>query len=352
MSTSKWVNRNIRSGHLPRPVAVGKPTYRKDYVRKVSSRAFRMGNRTASRNLRRAAANRIFGLGVVLVCVFTIAGAAIYSRIHNLRSTDQSSLWNKDRARLFAVDPGPDPIPHDPVEIVERFLKCNTRQALASICREDDNSQAILSERGDSILEWLENHREWTPSHEAKANGVIFSTFTVRHLSEPTRIIYVVQTPAGPKVDVGAFLSWSSENWQDLATGHVTRAAILRAVASRSEYYNYRFSDDKTWSCFRLDSLDGNDPLYGYARRGTNTAKALEMLIEPGRAFPVILSLDEGDRGSSHRQFRISRVLAAGWAMGPEIAEEFLPTTTQDPSLITPKVPVSSSLPSGQATEK
>jgi hypothetical protein len=168
--------------------------------------------------------------------------------------------------------------------------------------------------------------------HEAKANGLMFTVFGVAHLKHRPRPIYVVQTIDGPRIDIGAFLGWSSESWADLVHGRATKASVVRTTVARISYYNYRFHDDTVYQSYRLDPFDDAQSLYGYAVRGTPTAIALEKLVQHGALFPLVLSLDEGERNSEHRQFRITRVLAAGWAMGPELIEDHLPQFTDQPA--------------------
>jgi hypothetical protein len=235
---------------------------------------------------------------------------------------------------LRSVDAGPDPIIHNPAEIVDRFVNAKTRPDLEALCRRDDNSREILDAHAKEILSWLKGHRKWVPLHEAKANGLLFSVFAVTHIDKPTRPVYVVQTRYGAKVDVAAFLGWCSAPWENLVTGNATGAAVVRASASRLDYYNYRFNNDKIYQSYELISFGDRPALYGYVLRGTPTAVALEKLVIGNYPFPVVLSLSEGEPGSLHRQFRITHVLAASWVMGPEIIEDHLPQLVDDPSLI------------------
>ncbi len=333
MSDSKWVNRNLRAGSLPHAGPNPLPTFRREHGRRRSSRPFLMADRKTRRNRNKTLGTRLFVIGVATVCL-AVVGAMIAQTRRASHGTHNASWLH--RLNPYAVDPGPDPIVHDPAAVVERFLACSTSGDLARICRQDDNSTAILERHAPAVLDWLDHHREWMPMHEAKANGIIFTVFGVAHLDQRPRPVYVVQTADGPRVDIGAFLGWSSESWADLVRGRATKAAIVRTAASRISYYNYRFNDESAWQSYRLDPLDDAQSLYGYAARGTPTATALEKLVEPGRAFPLVISLDDGERDSDHRQFRITRVLAAGWAMGPELIEDHLPQFSDEPEAVSP----------------
>lgn len=334
MSDSKWVNRNLRAGVKPRLGGPGPlPTFRREHGRRKSSRLFQTGGRKAREKRNQVLGTRLFVFAILAVCSVVIV--AMLVQIKRRAKVSAASSW-LDKLNPYAVDPGPDPIIHNPATIVEQFLTCTTAEQLAAISRQDDNSLEILAQHSQDILTWLEGHREWMPMHEAKANGLIFTVFGVAHIRERPRPLYVVQTTDGPRVDIGAFLGWSSETWDDLAGGRAAAASIVRASVARVAYYNYRFKDDEVFQSYRLDPRGEGQSLYGYVIRGTPSAAALEKLVGRGHSFPVILSLEDGERGSSHRQFRITRVLAAGWAMGPELLEDHLPQLADDPGLVTP----------------
>lgn len=289
-----------------------------------------MGDRKTRHRRNKAVGTRLFVIGTATVCLAVVS--ALVVQIKRLRPSPHSGGTWLQQLNPYAPDSGPEPIVHDPAAIVEQFLKCTTSSELARLCREDDNSSAILTRHAPEILSWLEQHREWMPMHEAKANGLMFTVFGVAHLRNRPRPVYVVQTVDGPRIDVGAFLAWSSESWSDLAHGRATKASLVRTNVARISYYNYRFHDEAVYQSYRLDPLDDDQSLYGYAVRGTRTAIALEKLVQTGTLFPLVLSLGEGERGSDRRQFRITRVLAAGWAMGPELIEDHLPQFADQPA--------------------
>lgn len=338
MSNSKWVNRNLPSGPTPSGPSEQQPVFRREYGLRSRSRRDSDSYHDTVNTRRNQAGTWVFVLSILFVCL--VITYASFRFLRGRRAAKPGSpTWEQSAARFLAPDNSPEPIPHNPVEVLDRFLFARSKGALAMMSRDDDNSTSLIQQHGAAILTWLEGHREWIPGHEAKANGILYSTFVVNHHSEPSRIVYVVQTPAGPKIDIGAFLGWSSEDWANLVSGRATSAAIVRGVATRANYFNYRFTDDQEWGSYALSPLDGGPPIYGYARRGTLTAKALEQLVAGYQGFLVTVSLEDGERDSPHRQFRISRVIAAGWAIGPEIFEDFIPQFVNNPAAAAPNLP-------------
>jgi len=292
---------------------------------------------------------RIFISSIVVACLVIGAVVAVYSRLHRLT---KSGTWSYAMMSPFADDDGLEPVAHNPRKLVEQFLAATKPQHLQRICRKDDSSSEILEEHADDVLTWLDGHREFMPMHEAKANGLMFTVFGIAHITDRPRPIYVVQTPQGPKVDIGAFLVWSSEDWRDLTEGKVTGAETVRTSVSRVSYYNYRFKDEAAYQSYRLDPHIEAPSLYGYALRGSATAATLDQLVGERTSFPVVVSLEKGELGSNTRQFRIARVIAAGWAIGPEIIEEHLPKLVSDPGILSP---INETLPSisfGQEKEE
>ena len=339
MSDSKWVNRNLRAGASPKgiPGAGTTPSFRREHGRKKSSRPMQMRTRRSRRTHDKKIGARLFFTVIIAACIVITLVVAFYSNIH--RFTTNKGSWSNLPGSPFALAPGLEPVAHNPAELVDKFLNATTRDQLAALCRTDDNSPEILDEHADEVLAWLRGHRESMPMHEAKANGLMFTVFGVAHVEERPRPIYVVQTAEGPRIDIGAFLAWSSEDWSALADGTAKSAAIVRTTATRVAYYNYGFNDENVFQSYRLDPPFEGPSVYGYALRGSAGEAVLNQLIGDSFSTLVVISLDQGERGADHRQFRISRVIAAGWAMGPDIAEDHLPKIYSDPQIMTPLDP-------------
>jgi len=332
--SSKWVNRNVHPGKAQQADPGSESgAYRREYVHKRSSRSSKNdnGKRKSRRRhrfrLRLRFANRLSALASLLVCILTIAALVAYLRSH---STDApTKKWITESERVLAPDSGPDPIIHNPSATVEKFLAATSVADLAKLSRVDDNSPILLRDHGKEILAWNKAHAKWKGLYEAKANGLNFAAFVVQHATEPKRHAYVVQTTFGPRIDIGAYLGWCSADWDSLATGKATRASTLRAFASRIHYYNFRYTDDKAWQSYRLAPLSGTTSLYGYVARNSNASRILDIMIRDKRSFPVIVSLEDGEAGSTHRQFRISHVLAADWISSPDVIEDNISLLTE-----------------------
>ncbi len=333
--SSKWVTRNIRAGSPPKgPEELSLPEFRRDHRQRRSSRPFLTRSRRQRHRRNKKIGGRLVMAAVLAACVTLVVALVFLLKLQSVDDgLDPTAGWTTF-SPFSSVYDGPAPIIHNPTEIVEHFLGATTPEELKAVCRKDDNSPQILAERSGEVLQWLKGHREWRPLHEAKANGLLFTVFAVAHITKPPRPVYVVQTPKGAKIDIAAFLGWSSPPWEDLVNGKATHAAIVRASATRVGYYNYRFTNDRIYQSYQLTSFGGGPSLYGYVLRGTPAAVALEKLVPEHSSFPVILSLDSGEPGSPHRQFRITHVLAAGWVMGPETLEDHLPQLVDDPSLL------------------
>ena len=346
MSESKWVNRNVRSG---RALQSGTDTsFTKGHVRKVAGppkSGFgvwkpRRGKERTVHTFRRTA------LAVVVVGVLGAAAAKLYQSSRHLAASDNDPASEMQRMLARTPTPVPHPAPapiaSHPGHVVDKFLVAHSVADLTKLGRMDDNSQSLIREFGDQILDWNKGHLRWTELDQAKSNSLGFSAFEVEHSSQPKRLLCVVQTPFGPRVDVGAFLGWCSADWTSLATGKTTRATTVRATITRDTSYDRRFSDEKSWQCYRLAHLHGDTPLCAYATRDSNTHRALEFLLENHQPALAIVALDDGEAEAKEPQFRISRVLAAGWTSATEPFEDhFSPPTpaTDDHPAPTPAQP-------------
>jgi len=316
------------------------PTFRREHSRKKSTRKKHMKSHRGRRRHNKKVGARIFILAIVTACVVIGGVITKYARTHRLT---KGGSWSYSMMSPFADDDGLEPVAHNPSELVDQFLAASTPKQLKRLCRKDAYSEKILNENAENILDWLDGHRDSMPMHEAKANGLMFTVFGLSHITDRPRAIYVVQTPRGPKVDIAAFLAWSSEDWRTLVEGKVTSAEVVRATVTRVSYYNYRFDDEAAYQSYRLDPHHIAPALYCYALRGSATEATLNQLVGERSSFPVVVSLDKGELGSDTRQYRIHRVTAAGWAIGPEIIEEHLPKLVADPNVL---APINETLPS------
>ncbi len=133
------------------------------------------------------------------------------------------------------------------------------------------------------------------------------------------RLLCVVQTERGPRVDYDAFARYCSATWEELRDGQP--AAEARLIVQGGSFYGEPFKDSAKWRCFLLTSPDWPESAWGYAETTSTTAKVLAQLVEK-RPQRVTLALAPPESGSDvHPQFVIERVVADGWIRAPRDPE-------------------------------
>ena len=131
------------------------------------------------------------------------------------------------------------------------------------------------------------------------------------------RLIAVVPTEGGPKVDWDCYARFGTAEWPDILEGEVDKAEV-RVLVRPSAYYNYSFSDDKEWAAYEISSPDFDGSIFAYVHRDEDDGIALGGIFSRSNGKPVrlIVELTKSAEGLSHRQFVISDLGNVGWVKG------------------------------------
>jgi len=127
-----------------------------------------------------------------------------------------------------------------------------------------------------------------------------------------TRQIAMVKTPAGYRVDWESWVAWSEMSWKDFKKEKPSEAKLFRVVSNPAIYYNFEFKDESKWISFNLQSVNGDDSLYGYAPVGSDLTARLRALDGVVRR-KVMLKLRFPENPSSDNQVLIEEIVGEGW---------------------------------------
>jgi hypothetical protein len=139
--------------------------------------------------------------------------------------------------------------------------------------------------------------------------------FTVTYEDGRSRLIHVVPTPEGPKVDWEAFARSGGAGFSEL-TAPVKVETELRVLARRARYYNYNFADDRRWRAYEIINGDWPEPLTGYVAIGSIADDFLGRMVRPGLDDPpvrLILKVRGGGDDGARGQLEILEVVQQGW---------------------------------------
>ncbi len=199
-----------------------------------------------------------------------------------------------------------------PVQIAESFTKATTNVERLKLVRNPELTAPLMEDfflNGPGARERILGIVRLAPASNDK---FFFHRFQVRLEDGTNRLLCVVLTDDGGKVDFECYARHGSVSWKDLLEGVAPAAGEVRVFVSRGSYYAYGFQDEPTWSSFMASTPDWEVPLYFYARRDSKVDKELKKLTAGGqmRATLAIRSVDGSCR---QKQFEITAVLAGGW---------------------------------------
>ena len=104
--------------------------------------------------------------------------------------------------------------------------------------------------------------------------------------------------------------------WDDFVAQRPAGISLdFRVYVERDDFYSHEFVDVNLWTCFRLTALDSEETLFGYARTGSDEARAMLRLIDEnnGRKTSLILRLSIPERLQSRRGVVIEKLLGSRW---------------------------------------
>lgn len=122
------------------------------------------------------------------------------------------------------------------------------------------------------------------------------------------------------KIDFDAFARTVNPSWTELLAMK-SGQGLVRVVIAKDNYYNGPFSDDKEWVCYGMASPDLEVNFFGYCRRRSPQAVAMERMGLTEPAIPDNKNLKRATleirrtEGAGDRQFEITRVMAEDWVM-------------------------------------
>lgn len=199
-----------------------------------------------------------------------------------------------------------------PIELARLFTKATTHAARLAL---------IANPSKDGY--WMEKFFNGGPGAEEKVLSVTpmglaitdttsFERFQVGMEDGGNRLLCIVITDQGGKVDFRSYARFCSESWEDLLSGKTNIAEETRVFIESGTAYLQDFSDDLKWTSYIATSPDTEKVLYLYALRDSETDRLLqEMTIgEPVRVTLAIRSTAEAWR---HRQFEVTKFITAGW---------------------------------------
>jgi hypothetical protein len=148
------------------------------------------------------------------------------------------------------------------------------------------------------------------------------SAFVVEFPSGNLRLLEVVGTAEGPRVDWDAYARYGTADWSGLWSGTAGRA-LVRVFCEPATERPEPFEDQARWTCFRMSSPDMPQAALGFAAAGTVREEMMKRVVlgTPNYRQRFTLEIVRHD-GKDEPLFEISRCLAVGWILDDRDIED------------------------------
>lgn len=162
---------------------------------------------------------------------------------------------------------------------------------------------------------------EKTLGHQV-AGGRSVTGFVVALPAGNLRLLEVVGTPDGPRVDWDAYARHGTASWEDLWSGKAQRA-VVRVFCEPSTERPEPFEDQSKWTCFRMSSPDLPQASLGFAVVGAVREEKMKQVILGTPNYRQRFTLEiVRHEGEDEPLFEITRCLAVGWILAEKDVED------------------------------
>ena len=198
-------------------------------------------------------------------------------------------------------------------QLAQDFAKSGDPTARLKMSRNPQQTSSRMAEYSVEALELRATEVDFMDVVDL--GGIMAARSVAKFDNGLSRLICVVPTLNGLRVDWDCYARYNSKAWPKLIDGSI-KSAELRVFAKRSDYYNFDYRDDSKWISFEFVIPDSDQPLYAYAARGTTTAKLLEAALPvagSNKSLQLTVGVSIGGGDHKWKQFTIDRLHAFGW---------------------------------------
>lgn len=184
-----------------------------------------------------------------------------------------------------------------------------------------------LVQNPDEIRDRLAEYSPAARSEPGKIDKLIghsgnTTAFAVTMASREKRLLEVVATAEGPKVDWDAYARYGTATWEELWSGEVQQA-IVRVFCEPSSEAPTPFADREQWTALRMTSPDLPQVALGFAEVGTVREAMMKKVVLGSPRYRQRFVLEVLRHGGKYEPlFEITRCLAVGWILAEQAVEE------------------------------
>lgn len=152
-----------------------------------------------------------------------------------------------------------------------------------------------------------------------ESDGLIRECYSVSFQNGKRRLLNVLITDEGLKIDWDSYARYCSASWDTLSQD-VGTTAELRVFAQPGNFYVNRYSDNEEWACFRLTNADWESAIYAYGQVGEETTSKVMQLLKQtdNRGEYMTLEVKSTPRQAGVCIVELKELLAVRWVVNYE----------------------------------
>jgi hypothetical protein len=256
-------------------------------------------------------------LGVVFSLVI-VSAAVWYIRFGKNRTGSQPAVTAAKPKVTAALEAPPD------TDLLELSYLAADKVARAFLAEPDEEKRLKWVRDPDEVRKRMSTYPEEARSavgsiqdmldHNGEGVGAL-TKFSVSFPSGGTRLLDVVSTYQGSKVDWDAYARYGTAGWTELQSG-VAKQAMVRVFCEPCPLPVKPFGKEGEWTCYRIVSPELPQWVLGYVRAGSvdevKMKKAMQMMPDLRERFVLDVVRHELEGESV---FEITKCLAVGWVV-------------------------------------
>ena len=270
-----------------------------------SRRSRRSGDRTEG-STGRVSREVAIGAALLVLLGFACVGLWLLGRMR-AKGREEAGI-STAAPELAKVWTGPHP--H---AVVENFTKASTHAERLKWVRNPDRVGRVMEAFFATGPGSTEKIKGSFPMTVGTVGEMLYENYQVDLEGGGRRWLSVSVDPDGAKVDFDAYARRGSESWEDLLSGKVPEAEVMRVQLKPGGFYLHGFSDELRWMNYKASSPDLAEDLDLYVERGGLAAAML--LDQAEQVDHVTVSLRAVGDSAGRRQFEITAVKAVGWVL-------------------------------------
>lgn len=216
----------------------------------------------------------------------------------------------KDPVKTPAAPEKVEKAPHFPTleKIIQAFLDAPKAEDTIAHVRHPETTAPRIRATAETYQAPGFREAAWNlePKRQGPGIGVIVQ---IQDFTE--RVIWLVEEDGQWKIDWESWVGWCSVPWENIRPEKPAGTLRLRVLVSPAEYFNFTFTDDFEWLCYRLRHPASEEILFGYVRRQSELGAAFQALDAGEQA--VIIEARFPEDSPTDNQLLIEAMPSATW---------------------------------------